>query len=293
MSALTRFLNKRKMKQNKNLEEQSKLYRLVSNISIFGVFIAVGLLVLGIFKIFTMNTFMFGVISTIAIISISCLLILPWIRIFEKGEQKKVAIIFMIFVLVCTVLWLISVYMGIGIYQKAKAGTDGKSSLINTLRFVKITLIVSLQFLMSSLIASTVIKYRNKMVIFQGITYLSNVFFDFYVTCFLLCLSISSDKGLEISEKIKFLGNKFIVVMFILSIIYMAISSKVMQSVEERRFKHVVEDNYNIDGTARIEKPEQNNSLEEKLEALKNMFDKNLISQEDYDKKREEILKDM
>ena len=164
---------------------------------------------------------------------------------------------------------------------------------------------------MASLVAETIIRYRNKMVVFQAITYLSNLFFDFYVTFFLGCLSISS-KGVSLSENVKILGNKFMVVTFAISILYMAISSAIMKKQEAKRMTLAIQENYNIDGSKRgpkqrtvkemigdktEEKEEDqvqvNQKPEEKLESLKNMLDKNLISQEEYDKKREEILKDM
>ena len=85
------------------------------------------------------------------------------------------------------------------------------------------------------------------MIVFQIITYISNLFFDFYVTCFLLCIKISPSKGLEISNSISFLSNKLVVVLFLISILYMVLSSKIMKSVEERRFKFAVEEDYNFD----------------------------------------------
>ena len=51
MSALTRFLKKRKEKQAANPEPKSKLYQTINNIAIFGSFIAIALFVLGLFKI--------------------------------------------------------------------------------------------------------------------------------------------------------------------------------------------------------------------------------------------------
>ncbi len=298
MSALTRFFRKKQEKDIQNGDEDNRLYKLVSNIAIIGVFVSVAILVLGIFKIFEMNSFIFGIVATIAVLSIACFLLLPWVRRFGKGENKKISLVFMALIIACAVLWLVCVYMFIGIYNKSKIEGFESKSLVTPLNFVKATLIISMQFLMASLVAETVIRYRKKMIVFQAITYLSNLFFDFYITFFLGCLSISNE-GMALSDKAKILGNKFMVVMFVISIIYMAISSAIMKKQEAKRFTLAVQDNYDIDGQRRSkdQKAEEVQpavqSPEEKLESLKNMLDKNLITQEEYDKKREEILKDM
>lgn len=315
MTALTKFLRRKKEKDIQNGDEENGLYKLVSNIAVIGVFASVAVLVLGIFKIFKMNSFIFGIVATIAVLSIACFLLLPWVRRFGNGESKKIALVFMALILACAILWLICVYMFIGIYNKSKIDGFELKSLVPPLNFVKITLIISLQFLMASLVAETVIRYKKKMIVFQAITYLSNFFFDFYITFFLGCLSITTE-GLDLSSKAKILGNKFMVVMFVISIIYMAISSAIMKKQEAKRLVLAARDNYNIDGTRKSEKQrtvkeilgdkaekqvEENQEAEvqvsqkpeEKLESLKNMLDKNLITQEEYDKKREEILKDM
>ena len=311
MTALTRFLRRKKEKDIQNGDDENRLYKLVSNIAIIGVFASVAILVLGIFKIFKMNSFIFGIVATIAVLSIACFLLLPWVRRLGNGESKKVALVFMALIIACAILWLICVYMFIGIYNKSKIEGFESKSLVTPLNFVKVTLIISLQFLMASLVAETIIRYKKKMIVFQAITYLSNLFFDFYITFFLGCLSITN-KGMALSSKAKILGNKFMVVMFVISILYMAISSAIMKKQEEKRLVMAAHDSYNIDGTRKTEKQRTVKEMlgdkaesadveaevvsqkpEEKLESLKNMLDKNLITQEEYDKKREEILKDI
>ena len=296
MSAFTRFLNNKKLKESQNQEPQSKLYKIVHNISIFGTFTAIGVIVLAIFGLIKLSTFLFGFTATVVLISVACLMILPWLKIFEKGQHKKTAIVFMCFVIVCTILWLVCLYLGIYIYEGIKAETANKNTLLNTLNLIKITLIISLQFIVASLVASTIIKYKKQMLLFQIITYISNLFFDLYLTCFLLCITISSEKGLIISENISFLFNKVVLALFALSIIYMALSSKIMQNVEAKRFKNAIDENYDIYG-AQINKPENNeespNSAESRLEKLKTMLDKKLITQEEFDEKRKEIIKDL
>lgn len=282
-------------KKNASYENESNIYKLISNIAVIGIFVSIAILVLGIAKIFKLNSFILGLIATIAIISIACWLVLPWVKRLTDGKNKNVAIVFISLIALCAVLWIISVYMIIHIYREAKAGGETISSLVSTLKFVKVTLIISLQFLMASLIAETVMRYKNRMIVFQAITYASNLYFDFFVTFFLCCLSVNLEDGLKVSDNIKLLGNKFVIVLFVLAIIYMIISNAIIKKQEEKRVARAMHQNYDIDGEKKAE-PEsvvQENSVEQRLESLKNMLDKNLITQEEYDKKREEILKDM
>ena len=299
MSALTRFLHNRREKQSKAQEPQSKLYKVVHNIAIFGTFTAIAIIVLALFGLIKLSTFVFGLTATIVIVSVGCLMILPWLKIFEKGQNKKIAIVFMCFVIVCTVLWLICLYLGIYIYESIKAESVNAYTLINTLNLIKITLIISLQFMVASLVASTIIKYKKQMLFFQIITYASNLFFDLYLTCFLLCITISSEKGIIISENITFLFNKVVLALFALSVIYMALSSKIMQNIEEKRFKTVMDENYDMYGE-QINHPERleeqqtpQSTTEARLEKLQSMLDKKLITQEEFDEKRKEIIKDL
>ena len=315
MSALTRFLKKKKVKEIENGDSENRLYRLVSNIAIIGLFSSVALLVLGIFKIFKMNSFIFGIVAIIAVLSIACFLVLPWVRRLGNGENTKVSLVFVALILVCAIMWIVCVYMFIKIYDKSKIDGFELKSLVAPLNFVKTTLVISFQFFMASLIAETIIRYKNKMIIFQAITYISNLFFDFYITFFLCCLSITND-GLDLSEKAKILGEKTMIVAFVISILYIAISNAIMKKQEAKRFAMAVQDNYSIDGKRKTERQKTvkemlgekqenpaeeepvvevqvNQKPEEKLESLKIMLDKNLITQEEYDKKREEILKDV
>lgn len=295
MSATTRFFRKHREKQNR--EKQTKLQRIVNNIGIFGLFTTIALLILGIFQIYKLSSFMFGLIATIAIVSFCCFLIIPWLKIFEKGQYKKTSLTFMILVIICSILWLICVYLGINLYEQSKLVTKNNSSLSFTLKLMKITTILSLQILVASGIANTFIRYKKEMVVFQVISYASELFFDFYTTSLLLCLTIDPVDGLQISKNIKFLFTKIMIVLFILSVIYMMLSSKIMQMIDSRRFKDAVNDyNEGIEQPNQDQPSETNkssNSVGERLEKLQSMLDKKLITQEEFDEKRKEILKDI
>jgi len=295
MGALSRFLRKRQQKDYELYDRPSKMYKTVSNISIAGVFIACTILVFAFAGYFKLTPFVFGLVGTIFIICFACLFILPWVRIYEKYEFKKTSLIFMISLMVCAVLWAICLYMGIDVFNKIAADSDkALSATISTVNIIKFTLIATVQILIASFVGQTIVKYRKTLVPFQIITYISYLFVDFYITFLLVCVQLNTE-GLSINEHISILGNRLILTLFALSLVFMAISSVVIKRMEARRIQEHVADTY-IEATAEEkveEKINESKTAEDKLEEIKNLLNKNLITQEEYDKKREEILKDL
>ena len=130
MSALTKFLRKRREKQAMQSEPDSRLYRTISMTAILGSFVIAGLLVLAITQVFKMNSTIFGFLGTLGFFCVGCLLILPWIKKLEKGEFRKTSIVFLCFVVVCVLLWIISLWMGISIYNQIRDGAQTVSDKV-------------------------------------------------------------------------------------------------------------------------------------------------------------------
>lgn len=305
MSALTKFLRKRREKQAMQSEPDSRLYRTISMTAILGSFVIAGLLVLAITKVFSMNSTIFGLLGTLGFFCIGCLLILPWIKKLEKGEFKKTSIVFLSFVVVCVLLWVISLWMGISIYNKIRDGAQTLSDkdVFSTLNFIKGTLIVSLQFMVVSVVATCATRYQKTLLLFQGITYLSYAYLDFYFTFFLACVKFNYEaKKIGISDSVSFLGNRFVITILILAVVYVIIANAIMKRVEMRKSQNAMEEMYKMSGNIDEYKEKVNSvtqdqpqekTVEERLAELKNMLDKELITNEEYEKKKEEILKDI
>ena len=240
MSALTRLFNKQREKYDNQNEKQSKLYKIITSISIFGIFAACAIIVFAITGYIKMSSFIFGVIASIFIVCAGCLLILPWVRSYDKYKFKKTAIIFMIAIGICVLLWLVCLFIGIDIYNKSKAISEIDSGyLLMMLNIVKYTLIISIQILVASFIAQTIIKYQKSMIAFQVITYASYLFSDFYITFLLSCLKLSS-AGFEISQNISFLLNKLVLTILALSVIFAAISNGIIKRMDARKLNNAI-----------------------------------------------------
>ena len=303
MSALTKFLRKRREKQAMQSEPDSMLYRTISMAAILGSFVIAGLLVLAITKVFAMNSTIFGLLGTLGFLCIGCLLILPWIKKLEKGEFKKTSIVFLCFAIVCVLLWIISLWMGVGIYNKIRDGVGSDKELFKTLNFVKGTLIVSLQFMVVSVVATCATRYQKTLLLFQGVTYLSYAYLDFYFTFFLACVQINSATSkISLSDSVSFLGNRFVITILILAVVYVIIANAIMKRVEMRKSQNAMEEMYKMSShideykekiNSVTQTQPQEKTVEERLAELKNMLEKELITKEEYEKKKEEILKDI
>ena len=75
----------------------------------------------------------------------------------------------------------------------------------------------------------------------------------------------------------------------------MILSSKILKSVDERRVKFAIEENYNFDGSKKgiTTQAGEIQTAENRLENLQSMLDKNLITKEEFEDKRKEIIKEL
>lgn len=312
-------------KANVNPKPQGgKYYRIVNTSAIVGLFVAVGILVLMVTGTIPWTSSKVGIIAAVAILCFSCLLALPWIRKIENNEFKILSYVFLGIVGLSCILWLISDIVIISEYKaiKAAAGkelTDDEqikliSGLLRTINFLKASVLISIQFSVASFIATGITKYRKTMIPFQAIAYVSYLFCDFWFTSFLFTVNIKSNVGSiiasgasDILDKIfvineglfKFLTSKAMLTIFVLAIAYVLVSNAIIKRQEQTRIKHAAEDLAYGRVSSTVEpqpvqaEPATAESPEEKLAKLKKMYESELISQEEYEAKKSEILKDM
>lgn len=273
-----------------------KLYKIISSIAIIGIFVAAGLLVLAFTKSLPLSAISFGFVFSVAVICLGAISTLPWIRRFENNDNKKIATAFLIVIGVCVLLWLICVWLGIIIYKRAQADIESLNAAIALIWIIKITLLISLQLIVSSTITNVLLKYKKTLIPFQVITYASHLYIDFYLTYLILCLGVNSG-GPYVSEGISFLGHKAAWVLLILAFVYAIISSSILRSIEVKKMKNEAKEaaaNGAKDETAqKQEAAKTSDTPQQKLENLKKMYEQELITKEEYEQKRSEIIKDL
>lgn len=304
----------KKEKAAKN--EGGKIYRLVNNISIVGLFLAVTLLILMIMKVIAWSSGMVGFVLAIAIVCFCLILALPWVRKLEKNQFKILSYVFLGLVGLCCILWVIAdivIIKEVNAIKRASNNTIDETEflkgLVGSLRYLKTTLFITIQFSVASFVASSITKFRKTMIPFQAITYSAYAVCDFWISGLMFCLRIKSNidfsKSVDIgdvfsanSKLLKFLVSKPMITVLLIAIAYVIIAGAIIKRQESRRVKNATEDltfggsdaeasEYNASQSKPIE------SAEDKLLSLKKMLDNGLITEDEYNNKKAEILKDM
>ncbi|MBQ8451794.1 MAG: SHOCT domain-containing protein [Clostridia bacterium] len=239
----------------------------------------------------------FGLIISMIIICASLITMLSWIRRYEDGNMKKLSLVFIIFIATVAILWLVCVWIVVGlITNKPEDASPG------ILLFIQIVLVLSVQLLISSFIGDVVVKYRKQYIPFQAVTYASFGYFDFYLTYLLLCVKIDplakSGEVFSIRQGISLLGNRWAITFLVLAIAFMIVASAVIRTREVKRIRQNagVLDGENESVQVVVEEPknvENKETAQDKLAKLKDLHDKNLITDEEYETKRAEVLKDL
>ena len=287
------------------------LYKTLSTVSTVGLFFTVGLLVTSLF-----NGFLSAVSALIlvifTIIFAGCMLSLVWINNIENKRFKKTSILFLSFTIFCCLLWIISAIL---IYVALKkAALDANYYPSGILQFVKIAFIISVQFVVSNIIARNLIKYKKTYIAFQIVMYISALFVDFYVAMLAVGIKFIPEKGMEISESIRsFLFSPGMITTFILFVIYIAIANSVLNGIQTKRnngtkttrrrllgklIENLEEGQFDeVENYEPLEKPivDEDNieSAEERLIKLKKLYESNLITEDEFNLKKKEILEDM
>ena len=299
-------------RQEKNLAAlgHGKLYRALSTAAYVGVFAAVGILVVTLTSSLKIdNAYVWGAIANVAFLSIGIISALPWIRRIENREYKVASIVFASFIAACVVLWSICLWIVVNMVAQ-----HDLSSLDWFLQFLRIAIIVSLQLIVSTFVGNVLIKCGKTMIILQIISYLSYLFVDFYLSFVAFCIVIDpgSSNPIRINDSIGFLGKPAMITIFALALVYTFIAKFIMRSIEGRRVRAMTEEmllksnkepqqqpavQIQVVGAAPASeapaKKADDESVESKLSKLKELYDKQLITESDYNQKREQILKEL
>ena len=260
-----------------------KVYQTFTSLSIIGIFVAIALLVFGIMGFLNLSTIVVGIIISVVILCLSLISTLPWVKRIEDGEMKKISKMFLFFIAICAALWLVCVWMTIYLSLNSASATDEAAKILLVL--IKVVVIASAQLMLASYVGNLIIRFHKTMLVFQIITIVSCVFIDFYVTYLLSCVQILPE--INIAEGISLLSDKFVVTLLILSILFVIVSNIVIRTADNRRMRVAAETVFN-DG-----KEEKVETTDEKLAKAKDLFDKGLITAEEYEQKRKDLLKDL
>lgn len=269
-------------------EEGKKIYKIVNTVAVVGVLVALTILVVALFTSLKLTSGLVGFLSSIVIVCFGLSNSLYWIMRLEKKQFKKTSITFLSAIAVCIVLWIICLWLGISLYRSVRDGNFDEKKALTFVTIMQVVLIVSLQFFVASYVAKGITRYKKEMLIWQIIAYVCYLYIDFYATFFICCFNFTGN-GDILNENVKILIKAVPIMFLVLTAIYAGVANGMMQRREMKRLAKVIEKEEKAEETEN--KPQETTA--EKLEKLKKLLEENLITQEEYDKKREELIKDL
>lgn len=274
------------------------LFKLLQNVALIGLFLVIGLGTLFATNMLPRTLTSLEITIILGLLLAGVLLILPWAKYLEQKEYRVVSLIFLIANAICTVLWVISTIIICGAISKDTGDTW-------ILQLVRITLIISFQVIIASFIGKFIIKYRAKYIPFQAITYLSLLYIDFWLSALLMGIKITLDEIAFSPAYQSLLFNQGTVSILILALVYLGASLGIINGSRRRRVRNSIlarnrivnrdigimdlnDDDDEVDNSKNSA-----NDTEKQLEKIKSMFDKGLITKEEYDAKRQSIIDKM
>lgn len=274
-----------------------KLYRLVQLLSISIFLIAVILVIFEIFQILPMSANTNGIVFSVGVLGLGGMVALPWVRVFEGFKDKRykiTAIVFLSIAGVCVILWIVCVWLIVGLIKKVTNDIDETvfKGLITSLNTIRASIIVSLQFVVSSYIAKNIIKYNKTLLPYQVLAGLSQLFLDFFLCLVLTAITITTKGMVEFSSTAYLLTNRWTYALLAIALVLGIFPSVVFRRTDRRNMmKYAAKDLKDIVNDDDGDKAENATATsDEKLQKIKELLDKGLITQEEYDKKREDII---
>lgn len=276
------------------------LLKFLTSTSLYLMLFIIAIIVISLFGYISLGAGLVKFLLVLCVICASTWLAMPWARKLQSDPKlKTVSIIFLSAVGVFAVLWIIGIFMSanlIDIISKAVTNEANEEMLAkNTVmvaRYLKWVVVLFIQFVLANSIASTMIKYGKEKIPYQVILYLCGLVIDVFFVRLLFIFKISDDYALKVNNA-EFLSNKFTWLLVVLSLIILLASSAFNKRYEKRRRKEEPEPETTYAKPEKKQEVDSSEDVEVKLEKLKRLLEQNLITQEEYDAKRQDILKEL
>ena len=278
---------------------QGKAYRLITTFVILGLFFDVGFLTLGIMEgWFVAAPFMILLLAIIGILCMSAVLSLLWIRHLEKHELKTLSFVMLGILGFAAILWIAIASVIYSLIRNPEGNTLAK------MNFIRIGLILSFQVVEAIIISSTWARYRKNYLVFQIIMYVSNLFVDLWFSLLFAAIDLSGTEVVLREGITKLIFSHGMITMLVLFVVYVIISNSILKTIEDRRMRQIrydltqAADNGEFDAPTDADAnadatPVATDTTEAKLEKIKDLYDKKLITEEEYNAKKAKILEEM
>ncbi len=246
---------------------------------------------------------------------------LPWITQLDRDKRRKargdevpqwrfiLAYAFFAFIGVCALLWVIAVFVvGDDIINNVING-EGDGVSASTFTFLRVAIIISLQALFGSVIATGILRHGKNYLALRAIMYVAILYLDIWLSWVaggITVAGIADKTFLPISCTPLWVIAVLTAAAFVASAFILAGQTrrKEIELIMKGDVSALTEGDVNLidtqattasmyrpDMPAPQEKPAED--VEEQLEKLMRMKEKGLISEEEFEEKRKEILSRM
>lgn len=293
-------LNNSNKKKHKQVEID--LFKLLSNISLY-ILIGLGVwIALILSTTLVLNRLSFTTMCSLFIVCICSFIAMPWAKRFNNQDHKKLAIIFISMSAILCLLLIISAILIIEICYDIVYETLTFEYIVSCLNYFKIVTVFIIQFFIVSSIFGTYFNFGKDRIPLQVITAFSYLIIDIYLSVLIIAVIFDIENGIQINNSlVSFLSSQTMSTLLLISIFIFAVTNIWFALLKKRSKKMGI----NIDRRKTFIKEADNiknqeaktkldtQTAEERLEKLRFMFDKNLISKTEYENKKKEILDNM
>lgn len=286
-------------------KKQINIYKLMTNISLYLMIAIIVIVVLSAFKFIKLNLITVELLLILVVLCVGTWLAMPWARkLHEEKKLKIISIVFLSLILLCALLWIIGVFVGGNLYTLL-VNTINKSTeeqtlelakrALNSARYIKWISLFSIQFVVANYIAGGVLKYGKEKIPYQAIMYFCVLFIDLFLIMFLFMLKIDVNNAQFQLRNISFFKSKLVWALFVLSLLLLMITTVFNNRFEKRKLKENLNKNIREERSAKTQEQSQpiQDSIEEKLAKIEKLLNSGLITKEEYEQKRAEIIKEL
>ena len=307
LDASERKRRRQERKEEREYEQQlpkTRLQNILTSVTFVALFLAIALFIVFLTGIIGRSAELLLVVGILFIVSIATVLAKPWAVNLEKKENKKLSIVFLSLVGACTVLWIVSAFMIYSIYKQIVAEVN-PDTLVVKFGFIRVSLFITIQFAIANLITTTLLNCKKSLIIFQTVMYASNLYLDFYLSYLIWCFNITAKDGFTLSSNATFLINPIVITILIIALVYILCSSAILRRFQRRKNRGIIgsiAETYNETLESKKAANQQNTesnpaapepTTEERLAKLKDMYEKEIITKEEYEAKRKDIIDKM
>ena len=216
---------------------------------------------------------------------------MPWakrLRMHNYGTISK------IFIYLCATLCGLLIISDIFIINIVVTSKTLEQSIFQ-INFIKWVLIFVIQFSIFSTIVNSYLQFSKDRLPLQILSGIAYIVFDVYATTIIIAVSISKEDGFSFNNSVmNYLFSKPMITLLVIACFIFATSLIWFSALKIHSKKSGV----NIDRRKYIEKDNQNKEenqkeqsvIETKLEELNSMYEKKLITEDEYNQKRKDIL---